>query len=58
MRHISREGKQPDAEWLAKANELLEELNAAGDAETRNEIIDGNARVWGELKEWLLSDAI
>ena len=26
MRHIARDGKQPDPSWLAKADALLEQL--------------------------------
>jgi uncharacterized protein (TIGR02646 family) len=55
MRYISREGKQPDAAWLTKANKLLQQLKDAPDKATRDAIIDGNKPVWGELKDWLLS---
>jgi len=54
MRHISREGKAPDAAWLAKAGELLEQLKSASDTEARNKMIDNNAAVWRELRDWLL----
>lgn len=54
MRHISLEGREPPAEWLEKAGALLEQLKVAADAEERSQIIDANAKVWGELKAWLL----
>lgn len=55
MRHISRVGNEPDPEWLARAADLLEQLKAASDADVRNDIIDDNSNVWGDLKEWLLA---
>ena len=54
MRHISREGKEPDAAWLAKANDLLQKLKDAPDKAARDAIIDQKSAVWGELKDWLL----
>jgi uncharacterized protein (TIGR02646 family) len=39
---------------VAKADRLLQELRAAPDATARNQIIDDNSTVWGELKKWLL----
>ena len=54
MRHISREGQEPDAAWLAKANDLLQKLRDAPDKAARDAIIDNKSAVWGELKEWLL----
>lgn len=47
--------ESPPADWLQKANQILEELKAASDAQTRKEIIDRNSKVWGELKDWLLT---
>lgn len=54
MRYIPLTEPPPD-DWLQKANRILEELKAAQDAQTRKEIIDRNSKVWGELKEWLLT---
>jgi uncharacterized protein (TIGR02646 family) len=54
MRYIALKDK-PDQAWLDKANDLLEQLKAAPDANTRHEIIDTNSKFWGELKPWLLS---
>jgi uncharacterized protein (TIGR02646 family) len=54
VRHISFEGVEPDPEWLAKAEAILDALKAAKDRAARNQIIDDNAMVWGELKNWLL----
>lgn len=53
MRHIPLLTR-PDAKWLAKAEALLDRLKLAADAESRNKIIDDNAAVWGDLKQWLL----
>jgi uncharacterized protein (TIGR02646 family) len=55
MRHIPLKKHKPDPKWEAKATALLEELKNAPDAEARGKIIDNNSKVWGELKEWLLS---
>ncbi|WP_395344690.1 hypothetical protein PN836_007975 [Ningiella sp. W23] len=44
--------------WLAKSNRLIEELaalEAAGQHEERNALIDSNSAHWGKLKEWLLA---
>jgi hypothetical protein len=54
VRHIPLRSQTPDAAWIQKAKLLLDELNAAPDAATRNDIIDRNSSVWGELKSWLL----
>lgn len=54
MRFISRVGEEPDPAWQARAQALIENLKKAPDASTRHAIIDANANVWGELKEWLL----
>jgi uncharacterized protein (TIGR02646 family) len=58
MRYIPLDTPPPDAEyaeWLKKANELLDELKAAPDEEARHAIIDKNSEFWGKLKNWLLS---
>lgn len=55
MRHIPLRAHIPDPNWVAKSNALLAQLRAAPDAAARNEIIDNNGAVWGEIKEWLLS---
>jgi uncharacterized protein (TIGR02646 family) len=54
MRHIKRIGTPPE-DWLEKARELTGKLAAAASHEERCLIIDANPKVWGELKEWLLS---
>ncbi|WP_437826366.1 hypothetical protein [Sorangium sp. So ce1153] len=54
MRHIPLLNHTPDAAWTAKATALVTQLKAAPDAAARNEIIDKNSAVWGELKQWLL----
>lgn len=55
MRHIPLNDPPPDLNWIAKADRLLVALKAAPDAKARKDIIDANSRVWGELKDWLLS---
>lgn len=54
MRHISFD-TPPDLEWIATANNLLEQLKSAQSVEERKKIIDSNSKVWGGLKEWLLT---
>lgn len=54
MIYINLEGKTPPAEWLKKANKVTDALEAATTQKERDEIIDANAKVWGELKQWLL----
>lgn len=54
MRHIRLREQTPDPEWIKKAAALLADLKAAADADARNEIIDKNSALWGELKAWLL----
>lgn len=44
--------------WLAKSSQLvidLAALEAAGQREERNALIDANSAHWGMLKEWLLA---
>jgi hypothetical protein len=58
MRYIDLEHNKPDAEWLKKSDELTQqliELHKQGDTKARNQLIDDNARHWGEIKAWLLS---
>lgn len=43
--------------WLAASKRLVDEmavLEAAGDREGRNKLIDENSAHWGHLKDWLL----
>jgi len=54
VRHIPLRAQTPDADWVAKANALLVQLQAADNTAARNEIIDNNNAVWGEMKQWLL----
>jgi hypothetical protein len=54
--HIEYPGtKAPPNEWLTKAEALTAELKAAADKTARDKIIDQNAAIWGEIKEWLQS---
>ncbi len=55
MRYIPLHEKQPSPEWLAKADKVIQMIKNAPNSETRNEIIEKNSKIWGELKEWLLS---
>ena len=55
MRHISLMARAPDPAWVTRADDLLARLKAAPSAAARNEIIDENSALWGELKQWLLS---
>jgi len=44
--------------WLARSAQLvidLAELDAAGNRDARNALIDANSAHWGALKEWLLA---
>ena len=41
-------------EWLSKAEDLLQQMEAAADDDARKKIIDDNSVTWGEMKEWLL----
>lgn len=44
--------------WLAKSSQLVTDLaalEAAGQREERNALIDANSGHWGTLKEWLLA---
>ncbi|GAB4507704.1 MAG: hypothetical protein Tsb0026_04150 [Sulfuricaulis sp.] len=45
----------PNQDWLDRANALLQQLIDAPDHPARCAIIDANAQIWGELREWLLS---
>lgn len=54
--HIRWQQADLDA-WLAESARLVTELarlNAAGEIEERNKIIDNNRGHWGKLKPWLL----
>ena len=55
MRFVDIEGQEPTKEWLAKAKALSDKLDAAKNKDERDEIIDRNSAVWGELKSWLAS---
>jgi uncharacterized protein (TIGR02646 family) len=55
MRYIPLKESEPCEAWLNEAKKLVEELSDAPNLEARHDIIDRNSKVWGELKEWLLS---
>jgi hypothetical protein len=54
VRYIPLRDKKPDDDWIAKAQELTAELKATSDPVARDEIIDNHAKLWGQLKQWLL----
>jgi uncharacterized protein (TIGR02646 family) len=54
MRYIPLHKCTPDVAWLAKADNLLSKLKAAKSAAARSRIINKNAALWGDLKQWLL----
>lgn len=63
MRYINLEGSGGpvddsgvlDTAWLAKAQRLLRDLEAAADKAARDDIIDQNKEFWGKLRGWLLN---
>jgi uncharacterized protein (TIGR02646 family) len=62
MRYIQLEKPGPESpyykdfqRWEIKANKVTKELRDAPDMEARKAIIDKNQKLWGELKDWLLS---
>lgn len=55
MIHIDRTGFEPDIEWTNKADILTQQLINSPDTPTRNQVIEDNQAVWGELKDFLLS---
>jgi uncharacterized protein (TIGR02646 family) len=55
MIYIDRTGFEPDVDWVNNADSLTQQLINAPDEISRNNIIDGNEAVWGELKDFLLS---
>lgn len=55
MRYISLRDQNPDPEWITKASALISDLRIAADSEARNQIIDKNSVLWGDLKAWLLA---
>ena len=55
MIHIDRTGFEPNADWVNNADALTQQLISAPDEISRNNIIDSNQDVWGELKDFLLS---
>lgn len=54
MIHIKFGDKEPPQKWLEKARKLSHQLDEAASGEERAKIIRDNAKVWGELKNWLL----
>lgn len=54
MIHIDRDRFEPSTEWINKADALTQQLINAPDTASRNQIIDDNQHVWGELKDFLI----
>ncbi len=46
-------GQKPSNDWLQRARTLTDRLKAAPDKGARDKIIDDNADVWSEVKDWL-----
>ncbi len=46
-------GDVPLETWLTRAKDLTDRLKQAPDKPMRDRIIDENAALWGEIKEWL-----
>lgn len=55
MIYIDLENNPPAPEWMEKANKLTQQLIAEPDFQKKKQIIDDNAKVWGEIKKHLLS---
>lgn len=55
MRYIPLKSQKPNADWVKKANHLLERLKAEKTKAGRAKLIDDHSSFWGELKDWLLS---
>jgi hypothetical protein len=54
MIHINYpSGRRPPDEWLEKAKALTERLKRAPSKNACDNIIEENAHVWGEIKDWL-----
>src|SRR5262249_33854784 len=43
-----------DRGWIAEAQALVQQLVAAPNKASRNELISRNAPLWGRLRDWLL----
>lgn len=54
MRFIDLDGEEPEKAWRDKAEALSARLDAASTKAERDEIIEANKAIWGELKPWLL----
>ncbi len=55
MIYIDLENNPPPQEWIDKANALTQILIAEPDLQKKKKIIDENTKVWGEIKDHLLS---
>jgi hypothetical protein len=55
MRYIPLFENKPSKRWLRKAAAATAAVEAASNATVRRAVIKSNARIWVELKDWLLS---
>lgn len=53
MIYIDLENNPPPTEWINKANALTQKLIDEPNWDEKKKIIDKNAKVWGELKDFL-----
>lgn len=51
MIYINIDNHEPEEDWLNRADNLTANLLAAADADARNQIIEDNQGMWGELKQ-------
>ena len=54
MRHIPHSTDAPDADWIRRADIVTQLLEDADDEDARAKIIDDEAKVYRELRDWLL----
>lgn len=55
MIFVNRNAFTPDIDWINRADILTQALIASPDEISRNQIIDNNEGMWGELKDFLLN---
>ena len=53
MIHIDLLNNPPPQDWIDRADVITQQLLEAENEETRNQIIDDNQALWGELREHL-----
>lgn len=55
MIYIDRTGFEPNLDWRNRADQLTIELLNVQDPLARNQLIDANQGIWGEIKDFLLN---